>query len=598
MTTTRAETRAQYHANRAFIRQVDEFSQLLARKRERTKEYLANVAPRVPELEAAVATIEEQAEELSVAEEELRAQIEALEEAAGAAARERARYRELFEAVSLALLVVDRAGVVHAANRAAEQLFAADAAHLRGRAFAALASAQDAAALRGLLERRDGAADVGLARVRGANFRAHVTCAPLDEDRTLVVVERVEEAQRDLGASTAQLARALRDKDELLQRERALRERLERTDSAKDRFIAVLSHDLRGPINAVLGWTRILKNEQLPVDARTRALETIERSTRTQLALVEELLDLSRIAADKIPLELRPLDLRACARHVVELMSPLAIDAGIVVTTDFDEDPTPIFADRERIVQIVTNLLSNAIKFTPGGGHVNVRVRSEASHATLTVEDDGRGVDPAMLPHLFECYRQGADPKTARTGLGLGLYIVRRLIELHGGTIEAASEGCGKGSRFTMRLPLAEQHAEPAIERAIPAEESTVDLDHVRVLVVDDDPDSRDLLAAVFSDKGASVFAAGDASQAFAMFTTCTPDVIVSDLDMPGEDGCSLVRRIHSAQADVPAIAVSGCAAAKDAERAHDAGFEVHLPKPVDTRELVSRIRELAKQRK
>lgn len=547
-------------------------------------------------LESALEEIRDQYEELIVADEELRVQMEALHESANRIQSERERYIELFEEMPLACILTDRAGVIQAVNRATLKLLNVDDRRLRGRSVTWLVDVNDASRVRGALENGHGLEDEHLVRVhrpRGAPFDGVLTATYVENGRRILVTLRAIElprvqAPQDVGA----LMRVVRDKDELLARERALRAQLEKTDRAKERFIAILSHDLRGPINSVLGWAQLLRREQLPRDARERALETIERSSRAQLALVEELLDLSRITADKMVLEVAPLELGLAVRGLVETFIPATRDAGVELITEITDAPTTVFADRKRITQIVTNLVTNAIKFTPPGGRIYVRVRTEGALAVLEVEDTGQGMKPEALTELFECYRQNCAPATARNGLGLGLYIVRQLVQLHGGMVEASSPGLGFGSTLTVRLPLRETTPSVESERLLP-DDSTMDLNGLRVLVVEDEPDARELLTTVLAGKGANVSSASDASQAIAMFESCSPDIVVSDIEMPGKDGLALIRELKKAS-NVPAIAVSGFAAQKDAERALAAGFDVHVSKPIEPRELVRRIRALS----
>lgn len=558
-------------------------------------EHVRNVAQALEEPES------RPSEELRARDAQLAAQIAAAKQATLRAERERARYDDLFRGLPDATIITDRAGVIRAVNPAAAKLFAAEPRSLRGRAVAGLVDPSATAHLRELVESVGTAptdeVELPVRRVRGAPFTGAWRCSPLDRGtKLLFVVRPVDEPPTSARVHTdEQMERKLRDKDDLLARERALRSQLEKSDRAKDRFIAVLSHDLRGPINSVLGWTQLLRREVLSKDARDRALETIERSTRTQLGLVEELLDLSRITADKMALELVPLDLGITARRIVEGFAPIALDAGITLDIDVVPGPSTVFADRKRVAQVLSNLLSNALKFTPSGGRVDVRVYADDAHAIVEVKDTGDGIKPELRPELFECYRQGAAIATARAGLGLGLYIVRQLVQLHGGNVEADSEGEGKGSTFTVRLPLREMVPSVASDRSLP-DESGPDLAGLRVLVVEDEADARDLLTTVLAGKGASVSSASDATQALAMFDSCTPDVVVSDIEMPGEDGLAFIRRLRTKGGDVPAIAVSGFAAAKDAARALDAGFDVHVPKPIEPTELVTAIRDLARR--
>jgi PAS domain S-box-containing protein len=511
------------------------------------------------------------------------------------------RRGDVFEMAPIALLIADRAGVIRDANSAAGKLLGAEPRRLRGWPLAGLAESEHASVLRELVDRATSGSSVEgelrLRRLRGAAFDGAVTCGPLEGGSELLFSARPTAAPRTLHEDAAALARALRDKEELLAREHAIRAQLEKTDRAKDRFIAILSHDLRGPINAVLGWTSLLRKEMLPKDARDRALETIERSSRNQLALVEELLDLSRITADRMTLELVPIDLGICVRRIAESQKPVAADASIELEIELGQEPSIVFADRRRIEQIVSNLLSNALKFTPPGGKVGVRVRRDGAYATIDIVDTGQGIDPGLLGQLFECYRQDAAPATARAGLGLGLYIVRQLVQLHGGSVEAESGGRGTGSRFIVRLPLREIPADIASDRILP-DLRAPDLEGVRVLIVEDDADSRELLTAVMIGKGASVSAAADAAEAVAMYASWRPDVVVSDIELPDEDGYSLIRRLRAYDPDVHAVAVSGFAAPKDADRALDAGFDVHLGKPVEACELITTIRNLAARKK
>ncbi len=608
MTANQERSAAQDAATCAFVDRARELSDELDALEEsgvqiRRAEQAAPTSPRDRSpLETALEELRAKTEELRLRDAMLEKRLAALQDATIRADREKARHDDLFRSLPDASIVTDRAGVIRALNPAAAKLLGAEPRRLRGQAIAGLVDPSATSGLRELMVRIDSEVapevELPVRRVRGAPFTGAWRCTPLERgSKLLFVIRPVSDQPRPAHADpeASDLARALRDRDDLLARERALRSQLEKTDRAKDRFIAVLSHDLRGPINSVLGWTQLLRREVLSKDARDRALETIERSTRTQLGLVEELLDLSRITADKMALELVPLDLGVSARRIVDSFAPMAIDAGITLDIDIVPGPSTIFADRKRLTQIVSNLLSNALKFTPAGGRIDVRVSFDDAHAILEVQDTGEGIKPELRPELFECYRQGAAMATARAGLGLGLYIVRQLVQLHGGTVEAESEGEGRGSTFVVRLPLREMVPSVASERMLP-DESGPDLAGVRVLIVEDEADARDLLTTVLTGKGASVSAASDAVQALAMFESCSPDVVVSDIEMPGEDGLSFIRRLRTKGGDIPAIAGSGFAAAKDAARALDAGFDVHVPKPIEPTELVTAIRDLARR--
>ena len=247
-------------------------------------------------------------------------------------------------------------------------------------------------------------------------------------------------------------------------------------------------------------------------------------------------------------------------------------------------------ADRRRLEQITTNLVSNALKFTPTGGHVDIELETEGDVAVLNVRDNGRGIAPETLPLVFEYFKQDTRDPSCGGGLGLGLYIVKQIVELHGGTVSAHSRGSGAGARFEVRLPL---HATEATEVvSSPLLPDCADLEGVRVLLVEDEEDTRDLLSAVLSDRGATVAAASDASSALAMFDAFNPDVVVSDIGLPGQDGCSLMRKLRQRSADLPAVAISGFAGQADADRAVDAGFDLHIAKPMEASDLIDAIQE------
>lgn len=392
---------------------------------------------------------------------------------------------------------------------------------------------------------------------------------------------------------TEELTRALLDKDELLARERELREQLEAANRAKDRFLAILSHDLRGPLNAVLGWTSLLRRELLDMSTRDKALATIERNARIQAELIDGLLDVSRITAGKMQLDLQSLDLATLAHGVLEAMMPEAREKDIALVDELGGVAAPILGDAGRLRQVISNLLTNALKFTPGGGRVTVSVAIEGRVVRLIVADTGRGITGDVLPHVFECFKQDGDPIVGRAGLGLGLFIVRQLVEMHGGNVIAESTGEGRGSRFTVTIPLragaTTPHADRPSTRRLPRD---VDLDGIRVLLVEDEVDTRDILAMTLRRHGADVVTAADAETAVQVFSAFAPDVVVSDIGLPFADGNELIRLIRSSPqgARIAAIAVSGYASSDDARRALDAGFDGHIAKPLSAGELIDAI--------
>ena len=376
-----------------------------------------------------------------------------------------------------------------------------------------------------------------------------------------------------------------RDLDELLQRERRLREELASADAAKDRFIAVLSHDLRAPLNAVLGWTQLLRREPLDQSARDRALATVEQNAQAQIRLIEELLDVSRIAGNKVQLERTTLDLTGLVRRSVEAALPHATECGVDVNAVIGSGIL-VVGDRRRLEQAMANLLSNALKFTPRGGRVIVVLERDGQSARITAQDTGRGIAPECLPSLFDPFRQVGDHTTPRDGRsgwvpgerGLGLYVVHRAVEMHGGSVSVQSDGVGRGARFTVLLPLvASSPPAPSFGH------EPLSLEGVRVLVVDDDDDSRELLSALLRQAGALVTAASDVATALPAFQTSAPAVVVTELGMRGHGSLDLMRELGARNDGGAAfVAIGGNAGQDDVERVLAAGFDVHVAKPID----------------
>ena len=359
----------------------------------------------------------------------------------------------------------------------------------------------------------------------------------------------------------------------------------------KDEFLATLSHELRTPLNAILGWTRLLRAGAVPAQERDRALEKVERNAHAQTRLIEDLLDVSRITTGKLRLDLRPVDLSAIVQAAVDSIRVGAESRQIVVQTDGLDRRLPGTGDPDRLQQIVWNLLSNAVKFTPAGGRVMVSLSRADGVDTLVVGDTGQGIDRAFLPHVFDTFRQADASSTRRHGgLGLGLSIARQLVALHGGSIEAASDGPGHGASFIVRLPVRaveESGGTAALQRAAGPNPR---LRGTKVLVVDDEVDTLDLLQSVLRDAGATVLAAGSAETALQLAVAEHPDAIVSDIGMPGVDGYELMERILSSLGpDAPRarIALTAYAADRDRARAAAAGFQRHLGKPFDPLALV-----------
>ena len=387
--------------------------------------------------------------------------------------------------------------------------------------------------------------------------------------------------------------------NDMLARVQAQTSELSQANRLKDEFLATLSHELRTPLNAVLGWTRVMRSPHVQRATQERALDSIERNARLQTRMIEDLLEVSRIVSGKLKLQLRPIDLAAVVDAALDVVQPGASAKHITITRDLAGRPCMIVGDPDRLQQVVWNLLSNAVKFTPESGSITIRV-DQNNGCGVTVIDTGIGIDPAFAPHIFERFRQAdASPSREHGGLGLGLAIVRHLVELHGGHVFARSDGPGRGATFEVRLPSgpatapAADHAEP--QRGAATALHAPVLSDVDVLVVDDDVDARELLLATLDSYGANVAVAASAAEALSRLEHSVPDVIISDIGMPAGDGYWLIRQIRSrppsAGGQVPAVALTAYASPADREAALAAGFQAHLAKPFEPSELAAVVR-------
>lgn len=420
------------------------------------------------------------------------------------------------------------------------------------------------------------------------------------------------EAQRhaaELQQEVAERKQAEEERARMLIREQAARAEAEAANRTKDEFLATLSHELRTPLTAILGWSHLLRTNKFNQDHLGRALETIERNARSQSQLIDDLLDVSRIITGKLRLEVHPVELVQIIEAAIESMRPAAEAKGIKFDVVLDRAASRISGDTNRLQQVVWNLFSNAVKFTPPEGRVAVRLeRSSDDYAQLTVSDTGQGIDPRFLPFIFDRFRQ-ADGSTTRKhgGLGLGLAIVRHLVELHGGSIKVHSDGIHKGATFTVMLPLKasrrragdNEDAAPAI--IINEEESSFEfspvLDGLRILVVDDEEDTRDLIATVLAQCGAEVTGCGSAAEALTTLQAWTPDLLISDIGMPEEDGYSLIKKVRQLDGlcgKIPAVALTAYASTEDRIHILSAGFQKHIAKPVEPQELITIITNVA----
>ena len=383
-----------------------------------------------------------------------------------------------------------------------------------------------------------------------------------------------------------------REREALLEAERNARIHAETASRMKDEFLANLSHELRTPLGAIFGWTHVLLKGQLMPDQQ-RAVETISRNARAQAKLIDDLLDMSRIVSGNIRLELEPVRLGAVVDAAVASLQPSSSARGVTVRTDFGGVDDSVNGDPHRLQQVVWNLLSNAIKFTPMEGTVTVRLATHGQHHELSVSDSGAGIPDEFLPYVFDRFRQ-ADASSTRGhgGLGLGLAIVKTLVDLHGGSVAAHSAGVGRGATFTVRLPRAAVAAtQTTVGGAKDAAAAARSLQGLRVLVVDDERDLRELMQKVLGDCGADVRAVGSAAEALASIERSPPELLISDIAMPLMDGYELIRRVRLLDSQrgraLPAIALTAFASADDRARALGAGFVVHVAKPVEPAQLI-----------
>jgi PAS domain S-box-containing protein len=414
-------------------------------------------------------------------------------------------------------------------------------------------------------------------------------------------------AQAGIAVDNARLydvaQRAAEERKALLESERAARTAAERLSEVKDEFLATLSHELRTPLNAILGWAQVLRAGRKGEADYLRGLETIERNARVQTQLIEDLLDMSRITAGKIRLDVQHVDAIALIDVAAETVKPAADAKNIRIERDYDRTLTSMSGDPARLQQVIWNLLSNAIKFTPHGGQVRIALNRAGGNVEIVVSDTGIGIKPEFLPHLFERFRQGDSSSTRRFGgLGLGLSIVKSLVELHGGTVWADSPGEGLGTTVKMLIPLVVPHAvfeDAGISTARPLDLSVVsELAGLKLLVVEDQADARELIQRVLEDSGAEVLTAANAADALALVRTAQPDILVSDIGMPEGDGFDLLRSLRALGAEhggnIPAIAVTAFARSEDRTRALRAGFLAHVAKPLDAAELVATVASVA----
>lgn len=445
--------------------------------------------------------------------------------------------------------------------------------------------------------------------VLGGLFFGHSQCDVFTEraERVIVGIAAQAATAMDNARLYEDATQAAEERSRLLAAERGARVELERVSLVKDEFLATLSHELRTPLNAVLGWADVLLSAPIDEATARRGLEAIARNARAQAELIDDLLDMNRIVSGQLRLDLQQIEIAAAIQAAIDSVRPSADAKSIAIRATIDPNAGPVSGDPHRLHQVMWNLLTNAVKFTPKAGKIDVLLQQVSSHIEITVHDTGMGISADFLPYLFERFRQ-EDSSTTRKhgGLGLGLSIVKQLVELHGGTVTADSPGEGKGATFVVCLPLRAVREVADATRAHPTTRSLssvpgpeVSLAKIRVLVVDDDADARDLVELVLTQAGAEVITASSAGDGLALVQADPPDVIVSDIGMPERDGYEFIRDVRTLAStkggSIPAIAITAFARSQDRTRAMIAGFQAHVAKPIESAELVAAIRSLAR---
>jgi len=509
-----------------------------------------------------------------------------------------------------AIISKDLDGTIRSFNGAAERMFGYTAEEIVGKSILTLIpperhgeEAQVLARLRHG-ERIEHFETVRVAR-DGTRLEISLTVSPVrDESGTIVGASKIARNITEQKRSAERERELAEEREKILLAERVARAEAERANRVKDEFVALMSHELRTPLNAILGWTQLLRTHRNDPKMLDTGLEIIVRNTRHQADLISDLLDVSRIVSGKLALDLEDVHLSEIVTNSVEALHTVAKEKGVSLTYRLSGIAPLVVGDPQRLQQIVLNLVSNAVKFTPSGGTVTVTLRAVAEWAEIAVVDTGVGIAPQAIPTLFEKFRQGPASTTRRHGgLGLGLFIAKDLTELHGGTIDAWSEGEDHGATFTVHLPLSSLEARNAI---VPRPQSTekdnagdpLSLAEMKVLLVEDDTDTRELIRRLLETHDAHVIVATDAAEALRLAATQHPDILVSDIGLPDIDGYELVsrlRRLPGATSRIPAVALTAFARHEDRMRALRAGFNAHVAKPVEPTELVATVGSFAR---
>jgi PAS domain S-box-containing protein len=510
-------------------------------------------------------------------------------------------FRLMVESISsYSVFAIDPEGRILSWNKGAEKVFGYGKEEIIGESFAILFTPEDRS--NGEPERAIETAEAEdretkrgwRARKDGSRLWVAVSIDALKDDTgEKIGYVKVMAVEEDLAREHAETVAK-----EALERERITRSEFEDANRSKDEFIALVSHELRSPLNAILGWTRILRQGRPDEELYQRATEIIERSARMQSQLIEDLMDTARIVRGKLRLEVHPVNLAPLIEKAMDVVRPAADAKGIALEAALDRESDQITGDPDRLQQVVWNLLSNAVKFTNEGGIVEVRLGRVDPCIQISVSDTGCGISPEFMPYLFERYRQAdASGSRRKGGLGLGLTLVRQLVEMHGGYVTAESEGEGKGSTFIVKLPVRAIYTAETDYTPAPYVK-TKSLKNVWAAVVDDEANARELITSVLDSYGARVTAFASAGEAIELLTSGRrPDVLVCDLAMPGEDGFSLIHKLREwekgGDGELPAIALTAFGRVEDRTRALYAGFQMHIAKPVEPVELVIAVRSL-----
>jgi PAS domain S-box-containing protein len=575
-------------------------------------------------------------EELQVAEEELREQNEELLAARAELDDERRKYQELFDSAPDGYLVTDGNGKILEANRAIALMLGIEQRFMLAKPLSnyiikdqrgdfrreltrigQMASTESERLHFSFAPRNGKSFDASLAVVRAVDTKNKVTLRWLlrDVSERNLAEEKIRalnlELEERVRVRTAELEQANALKDELLLREQQARAEAERANRSKDEFLAIVSHELRTPLNSILGWAQLMGSESTDETQRARAAEVIQRSALAQARIINDILDVSRIVTGNLALDMNPLNLNTVIEAAIEAERPIFNARSISLETKL-ESIVPVVGDSTRLQQVVGNMLSNSIKFTPDGGRIQITLTKVGDDAKLIVTDNGSGINPDFLPHVFDRFRQGDGLTTRRQGgLGLGLAIVSNLVKMHGGTVEAASDGEGRGASFTVKLPLAagdsaeETHA---LNQGRSSEQLGT-LAGVWIMVVDDDSDAREMMRAVLEGSGARVTSCGSCEEALTIFTekataslkSPLPEILVTDIAMPNQDGFDLIRAVRKLPPErggnIPAIALTAYTSDEARSQSLEEGFQMHLAKPMHLEELVDAISRLRSDR-